>query len=143
SPFYPSPVDHWPATRRVPTTPTPNRGYTMRHALLFAILLLPAPLVAQTADEKKATIQFLAALQQPDGGFIAAPKKGDAELQSSLRATSGAIRAIRYLGGDVSNPAKALAFVKSCLDSESGAFADAPGGKADLSTTAVGMMAIS
>jgi hypothetical protein len=114
----------------------------MRQSLLFAILLLPAPLVAQTADEKKATVQFLASLQQPDGGFIAAPKKGDAKSQSSLRATSGAVRAIRYLGGQVPNPEKTLAFVKSCFDAETGAFADTPGGKADLSTTAVGMMAI-
>jgi len=117
----------------------------MRRSLLVAFLLLPAPLIAhaQTADEKKATVQFLAALQQPDGGFIAAPKKGDAESRSSLRATSGAIRAIHYLGGDIPNKEKALAFVKSCLDPDTGAFADAPGGKADLSTTAVGMMAIS
>lgn len=114
----------------------------MRYSIVFAILLLACPLFAQTADEKKATVQYLAALQQPDGGFIAAPKKGDAEPRSSLRATSGAVRAIRYIGGEVPNPEKALAFVKSCLDPETGAFADTPRGKADLSTTAVGMMAI-
>ena len=45
----------------------------MRRNFPFALLLFPASLIAQSADEKKATIQFLTALQQPDGGFILAP----------------------------------------------------------------------
>jgi len=116
----------------------------MRRNLLFALLIVSAPVFGQTADEKKASIQFLTALQQLDGGFIAEPpdRRVDVTPQSSLRATSGAVRAIRYLGGEVPNKDRALAFVKSCLNADTGAFSDMPGGKGDLGATAVGMMAL-
>lgn len=115
----------------------------MRRSLFFVLLLLPAPLAAQSADEKKATITFLAGLQQPDGGFVAAPidPRVDAIPRSSLRATSAAARAIRALGGEVPNQAKAARFVQSCYDKESGGFADTPKGEPDVTATAVGMMA--
>jgi hypothetical protein len=116
----------------------------MRHCLLLALAVIPGPLLAQSADEKKATIHFLAALQQRDGGFIPEPpdRRVDVTPQSSLRATSGAVRAIRYLGGEVPNKDKALAFVKSCRNTDTGAFSDMPGGKGELAATAVGMMAL-
>jgi hypothetical protein len=103
---------------------------------------LPLPLVAQTADEKKATIQFLASLQQPDGGFIAAPPtKESAAPKSSLRATSAAVRAIKYFGGEVPNKAKTTEFVKACYHRHGLGFADEPTGEVNLTATAVGMMA--
>lgn len=116
----------------------------MRQLLPLTLLLIPAPIFAQSAEEKKASIQFLTALQQRDGGFIPAPpdRRVDVTPQSSLRATSGAIRAIRYLGGEVPNKDKALAFVKSCRNADSGAFSDTPGGRGELAATAVGMMAL-
>lgn len=112
--------------------------------LFFAIILAPVPLFAQTAANKKATIEFLTSLQQSDGGFIAAPidPKLDQRPTSSLRATSAAIRAIKYLGGEVPNFERTLAFVKSCHYSDTGTFADTPRGKTDITTTAVGMMAL-
>lgn len=115
----------------------------MRHILLLAFLLASTSLFAQSADEKKATLKFLYALQQPDGGFIGAPvdPKADAKPKSSLRATSGAIRAIKYMGGELPNKEKTVEFVKSCYDKATGSFSDQPGGKADLAVTAVGMMA--
>ena len=115
----------------------------MRQLFVFA-LLLPAPLFAQSADEKQATIKFLASLQQPDGGFVPAPSDPGvtAAAKSSLGATSGAVRAIKYLGGEVPNRDKAVAFVKSCYSTETGAFAGTPGGKAETSATAIGLMAI-
>jgi prenyltransferase beta subunit len=114
----------------------------MRPALVLAFLL-PVTLVAQTADEKQATIKFLTGLQQPDGGFIGAPvdPKAEAKPKSTLRATSAAVRAIKYLGGTVPNRDKAAAFVLSCYDFKSGTFADTPNGAGDVMTTAVGMMA--
>jgi hypothetical protein len=116
----------------------------MRYILLYALVLLPCPLVAQTPADKAATIKWLSALQLPDGGFLPAPQdpRVDAVPRSSLRATSGAIRAIKYLGGDAPHKDKALAFVKSCYSAENGAFADVPGGKEEVSTTAIGMMAM-
>ena len=116
----------------------------MRRILLVSLLIVPATLVAQTADEKKATLKFLAGLQQSDGGFVAAPidPKSDAKPKSSLRATSAAVRATKYLGGELPNTDKVLAFVKSCYSQETGAFADTPQGKEDVVVTAVGMMAV-
>ncbi|HEX3149523.1 MAG TPA: prenyltransferase/squalene oxidase repeat-containing protein [Gemmataceae bacterium] len=115
----------------------------MRFATLFA-LLLSLPLFGQTPGEKKQTLEFLASLQRPDGGFIAAPidpKSSKPAPVSSLRATSAAVRAIKYFGGRVPSKDEALAFVKSCYLSESGAFSDTPGGTPDVSVTAIGMMA--
>jgi prenyltransferase beta subunit len=116
----------------------------MSRPILLVLLVTAGPLLAQTADEKQATVKFLAALQQPDGGFVPAPMdpKSDAAPRSSLRATSAAVRAIKYLGGEVPNKDKALAFVKSCQDAEHRSYTDVPGGKADVVSTAVGMMAI-
>jgi len=114
----------------------------MCRALVLA-LFLPLPLAAQTADEKKATVRFVASLQQPDGGFIAATltKESTVVPASSLRATSAAVRAIRYFGGEVPNPDKAAAFVTSCYDRQTGGFADQPKGTPDVTLTAIGMMA--
>ena len=110
----------------------------MRPALVLA-LVLPLSAVAQPAADKKATIRFLVGLQQPDGGFVATP--GDPKAKSSLRATSAAVRAIKYLGGEVPNADKVRVFVANCHDPESGAYADGPGGKGDVILTAVGIMA--
>jgi prenyltransferase beta subunit len=106
-------------------------------------LVLAAPLLAQTAGEQQATIQFVAGLQQPDGGFVGAPvdPKAEAKPKSSLRATSAAVRAIKYLGGTVPNADKAAAFVRSCYDLKTGGFADQPQGTPDVTLTAIGMMA--
>lgn len=112
---------------------------------LFVLsLLLPAPVFAQSADDKQAAIKFLASLQQPDGGFIPGPSDPGVRVtpKSSLGATSGAVRAIKYLGGEIPNRDKARAFVKSCFSAETGAFAGAPGGKAETATTAIGLMAM-
>jgi prenyltransferase beta subunit len=114
--------------------------------VLFLALLLPIPVAAQTADEKKATLKFLESLQQPDGGFVAAPPgpKADGKPASSLRATSAAVRAIKYLGGEVPNKDKVVDFVKSCsrLPGTWGAFADTPKGGGGVTETAVGIMAV-
>ena len=114
------------------------------HRLWFVVLLVPTPLWGQGADEKKDTLRFLTSLQQSDGGFVAGPAepRRDTVPKSSLRATSAAVRAIKYLGGEVPNKEKSLVFVKSCYVPASGAFLDTPGGKADLTATSIGMMAM-
>ena len=90
------------------------------------------------AEPDKAAIAYLSKLQQKDGGFL--PEAG--KDKSSLRATSAAVRALRYFGGDVPDAAAAASFIKSCHDKASGGFADFPGGKPDVATTAVGLMAV-
>ena len=90
----------------------------------------------ESRQRQKTAIAYLQKLQQKDGGFTA-----DAgQAPSSLRATNAAVRALHYLGGEVPDR-PAAAFVKSCFDKETGAFADQPGGKPDVSTAAVGVLA--
>lgn len=95
------------------------------------------PLWAQTAEEKKASIAYVQALQNKDGGFRASV----AVPASSLRATSGAVRTLKYLGADIPNREATARYVRSCFDKEAGGFADVPGGNPDVFTTAVGIMA--
>jgi prenyltransferase beta subunit len=52
------------------------------------------------------------------------------------------VRTLKYLGGSVPDKQACIKFVASCFDKEVGGFADVPGGKADVFTTAVGLMAV-
>jgi len=103
------------------------------------LLAVPLPCFAQTADEKKASIAYVRALQHPDGGFV--PSSDKAKAGSSLRATSAAARALKYFGGELPDKAKAAEFVGKCWVDDVGGFADVPGGKPDVALTAVGLMA--
>jgi prenyltransferase beta subunit len=112
----------------------------MRRVLLAGLCLLVVSLPARTqsAAEKQATIAYLQKFQTSNGGFLPAP---DAR-SSSLRATNAALRALKYFGGELSRRDACGDFVKSCFDKETGGFADMPGGKPDVATTAVGLMAV-
>jgi prenyltransferase beta subunit len=120
-------------------------------AALCAVLAL-APLRGQTPELQKAveaklqqprdTIAYLQKLQMSDGGFLpAAPGPKDERPVSSLRATSSALRALKYFGGEPKDKAAASRFVETCFDKSSGGFADRPGGKPDVFTSAIGIMA--
>jgi prenyltransferase beta subunit len=109
-----------------------------RATILLAVLVLAGPVHGQSAAEKKATIAYVQSLQRKDGGF-AASKAGE---QGTLRATSAAARFFKYFGGEVPDNQAAARFVDQCFDKQSGGFADTPGGKPDLFTTAVGLMAV-
>lgn len=124
----------------------------MRAAMLF-VLLSPAMAVAQTEETVKAVEQKLAndrtakwvlTLEAPGGGFYLAPQdpKDDAKPQPSLRATNGAVRALKYLGFPLlkGEREKHAAFVLKCYDQKTGAFAE-PGGKPDVASTSIGVMA--
>ncbi|MBN9119206.1 MAG: terpene cyclase/mutase family protein [Planctomycetes bacterium] len=111
--------------------------------LSFALMLvLPSLTHAQpTAEQKKETIAWVTALQAPGGGFYLAPQDPnvDAAPRPSLRATNGAVRALKYLGAAIPNKEKHAAFVLSCFDPKTGGFAE-PGGKPDVTVTSVGVM---
>lgn len=113
----------------------------MRRLLGTAVigLMFFAPLSAQTADQKKATLDYVRGLQTPSGAFQPAMV---AQQMPSLRATSAAVRAFKYLGGDLPNKEACKKFVHDCFDRDSGGFADQPKGKPDVFTTAVGIMAV-
>lgn len=107
--------------------------------LVFASL----GLCAEPTAENAASLRYLLALRQADGGFVSQKPdpKGQKAPQSSLRATSLAVRAIKYLGGELPNKEQTVKFVESCYDAASGGFAEAPGGKPDMPMTIAGMMA--
>ena len=110
---------------------------------LALVLVFPALAVAQpAAAQKQATVKWVLGCEAPDGGFYLAPQdpKSDAKPQPMLRATNGAVRALKYLGAEVPNKEKHAAFVLKCYDPKTGAFAE-PGGKPDVTITSVGVMA--
>jgi hypothetical protein len=117
-------------------------------ALAF-LLLLPSVSVAQNKeiqdaiDQKLAAIRYVRGLQDAETGAFRA--SADAK-GPGLRATSAAVRSLKYLTGKptreaVPNADKAAAFVLACFDPKTGGFADAPGGKPDVTLTSVGVMA--
>jgi prenyltransferase beta subunit len=112
--------------------------------LVVYFAALASPVRSQTAAEKKATIAYLQGLQAPDGGFLPTTPdpKTDRAPRSSLRATSSAVRALKYFGGEPSDKAACAKFVASCFDKESGGFTDLVGGKPDVTSTAIGLMAV-
>jgi prenyltransferase beta subunit len=109
---------------------------------LAALLLVPSAAAAQSkarAAEETDTLVYLVKLHDPEsGGF-----RADAAAKPGLRATSAAVRAMKYLGHPVAAATKdkAADFVMKCYDPKTGAFADAPGGKPDVPTTCIGVMA--
>ena len=96
-----------------------------------------SPSFAQTPAEFAQTAAFAAAHQNQDGGFAA--KVGQ---KSSLGATNSGAQVLLHVGGSVPDVLGCIKFVKSCRDS-SGGFAPEPGGKPDVVTTAIGLMAAS
>ncbi|MBI3408640.1 MAG: hypothetical protein HY040_09820 [Planctomycetes bacterium] len=115
----------------------------MKCHTLVILLSLAVPQFSSAQDDpgRKTTIDFLQKLQQADGSFRATPGTAKAETPS-LRATSSAIRALRYFGGSIPRKRDCVLFVAGCFDPETGGFADFPKGKPDVFTTAVGLMAV-
>jgi hypothetical protein len=112
----------------------------MRLPCLVWLLFAPGLSTAQTAEQKKATIDYLQGLRQADGGFSAEADKGR-KAQSSLRATSSALRALKYFGSEVKDKEAAAKFIKSCFDAQTGGFGDTLEGKPSVALTAIGLMA--
>jgi prenyltransferase beta subunit/predicted esterase len=92
---------------------------------------------SQTPAEQARTASWIAALQNPDGGF--APSPGG---PSNLNATSSAVKALKYTGGSVPDVLKCIAYLRSCHDPASGGFASTPGGAPDVPATALGLQAV-
>jgi prenyltransferase beta subunit len=109
--------------------------------LLSCIWLVPVR--GDVPEANKATIDYLRNLQADDGGFLPAQTAATGKKpSSSLRATSAALRALKYFGGAPRDRAACGRFVESCFDPASGGFVDHPGGKTDVTLTAIGLMAV-
>ena len=98
----------------------------------------------QSAQQRNATVAYLQDCQQPDGGFVPAKAIGreNGAAKSSLRASSAALRALKYFGGEARDRSACARFVERCFDKATGGFADHPGMQADVTSTAVGLMAV-
>ena len=102
---------------------------------LFALLLLPTLAFAQTAEEKKGTIQFIEGLRDKASGAY----KVTADGKPSLRACNGAVKSLKALGVKVTEIEKIQKFILSCYDPKTGAFAE-PDGKPDVTITSIGII---
>jgi prenyltransferase beta subunit len=107
------------------------------------LLFLPSA-QGPTPEEKKATIAFLQDLQTPSGGFLAGPENPKIKRPTvpSLRATTAALRALKYFGGEPRDKDACRKFVQSCFNKDLGGFADHPTAKPDVIVTAIGIMAV-
>jgi hypothetical protein len=117
---------------------------TLGLAILFAWGSV-APVLAQKPEQKKATVAYLRGLQTKGGGFLGAKptRTNGRKNEASLRATTAALRALKYFGGKVPDEQAAVRFVRNCFQRDSGGFTSAPGGpQPDVITTAVGLMAV-
>jgi prenyltransferase beta subunit len=113
--------------------------------VLLGMMIGATVAAAQTPDEKKASVAFLRGLQTESGGFLPAPPSAaqNGKALPSLRATLGAVRALKYFGGEVPDRKACAQFVRSCFDPASGGFVNHPGlDKPDAIVTAVGVMAV-
>jgi hypothetical protein len=115
----------------------------MKQAILAVCLLwtsvAPAWGQAPTSSEKAATVAWLSNRQQPNGGFAVDAKPA---TPATLTATLSAVRALKYFGATLPRAPDIVQFVRSCWNEKDGGFAPTPGGKPDVRTTAIGMMAL-
>jgi len=109
-----------------------------RVVAVLALAVLAASNVrvrAQSAADFAQTAAYAAAQQNADGGFATSPGQ-----PSTLGATNTGLRVLDYVGGWVLDEPGCIRFVNSCKSPGSG-FAQRPGGKPDVVTTALGLMA--
>jgi prenyltransferase beta subunit len=114
----------------------------IRRLLALSCLVCLAPAAAGQPDDVKATIAYVQKLQTGNGGFLSMEPKPNIRIAPTCGATSSAVRALKYLGGEVPNVEACKKFVESCYDATSGGFSGFPRGKPDVFTTAVGIMAV-
>jgi hypothetical protein len=93
----------------------------------LCLLIALRSVQAQTPDQKKATVVYLQSLQTKEGGFLPAGSKPNGESKPSLRATSAAIRALKYFGSEPKDAATASQFVSRIASTkQAGASAISP-----------------
>lgn len=110
-------------------------AWCLATALALVVAARAAPLMGA---EREASLRFVRELQNPDGGYRAAPAAGP----SSVGATTSCLRAIQHFGGRAARPEDTVRFVLSCYNEGAGGFADSPGGTVDVRSTAMGLMAL-
>jgi prenyltransferase beta subunit len=116
-----------------------------RRTLLLATLALLGALApvwghSLTAEQRDDTIAFVKKLQDPlKWGF----RPGVPNDPPTLSATLSAVRALHHLGEpEIPEQRYVGLFVISCQDPTDGGFSDQSGGKSDVRSTALGLMAM-
>jgi prenyltransferase beta subunit len=111
--------------------------------LLILLLLVPS-LFAQSPQEDEQLRKFLAQINLPEGGYLPAPPEPQKEMRivPTLPTTASGLRAQKYFSGKIPNIEKHREFVKQCFDASSGGFSVVPKQKTDVTTTAIGLMAL-
>ena len=115
-----------------------------RASLTCLVCLAPAGAQTPEVQNKTQTVLYVQRLQTKDGGFLPAATDANNKplTKASLRATSSALRVLKYFGGKLPDKDGCVKFVTACFDKATGGFADTPGGKPDVVTTSVGVMAV-
>ena len=113
----------------------PSTGIAWVLAALGTASIATTTVTAQTPAEMAQTAAYAAAHQNKDGGFAA--KVGQ---PSSLGTTHSALKILKYVGGSVPDVLACVDYVNSCRV-KGGGFSQTPGGKPDVVTTALGLMA--
>lgn len=114
----------------------PRTGITFVLAAMASAWIAPMSR-AQTPAEMAQTAAYAASHQNKDGGFALKPGQ-----PSSLGATHSALKILKHVGGSVPDVLACVEYVKSCR-APGGGFAPNPGGRPDVVTTALGLMAAS
>jgi hypothetical protein len=98
--------------------------------------------VQDARQDREATIRWILQQEVDQGGFLLRPPPANLDVvpQPSLRATSGAVRALLYLGAPIPHIDRHRQFVLRCYDPRTGGFAE-PGGQPDVPLTSVGILA--
>jgi prenyltransferase beta subunit len=109
---------------------------------IFFVGLASASLAHAGEKANQQTIAYLQKLQTSTGGFLSMAPKPNIRLAPTLRATTTGVRALHHFGGKVPDREAAARFVARCYHADSGGFSDMPGGKSDVFSTAVGLMAV-
>jgi prenyltransferase beta subunit len=106
--------------------------------VLGLLFVVPARGQVPTAEQKQATLAYLQSLRK-ENGYAPDAKPGS---PVTLPGMSSALRAIKYFGGEVKDKDALKAFAGQCIDPKTGGIAPTPGGKPDVRSTAVGVMAM-
>ena len=104
--------------------------------LSLAFLLFAPAQTPEIVDKVNAQLYILRLQDKETGAF-----KVTLDGKPSLRACNGAVKGLKYLGRKepVPDVEKVKAFVLSCYDPKSGAFAE-PGGKPDVTIASIGVI---
>ncbi len=111
----------------------------------MSLLLCVGFAAGQTVEQKRATIKYLYSLQQ-DNGYIEALASPNATAIPNVRSTNAALRAIVYLGGELTRPPRVEYSLHKCFDKSTGGFvndlSEGSRGKPTVASTSVAILAL-